>query len=81
MFYWTHPEARPDYDSDEPNPAEAGNGVSYRCLEPGCGWRGRGGAKAFDHHGSSRHHPIVNAAGQQQIFGCCQRLTATFESD
>jgi hypothetical protein len=68
--YWTFPEPPADPVSDEPDPGEAGGGVSYRCLRVGCGWRGRGGAKAFDHHREA-HHPIVNAAGHAQVFGCC----------
>jgi hypothetical protein len=81
MFYWTHPEAPRDPESLEPDPREAGRGVSYRCIAPGCGWTGRGGAKAFDHHRSSRHHPIVNQAGQRQIFGCCQQGAEPIERE
>ena len=67
------PSSHPDYTSEAPDPGEGGHGIGYRCLEPECGWSGRAGGDAYQHHASSGHHAIANKSGVRQVFSCCHR--------
>lgn len=60
-----------DADADAPD-REAAEARAYRCLD--CGWRGRGGIAAFDHHRSATpHHRIAHRTQPTWIarFSCC----------
>lgn len=53
-----------DRGGDEPSR------VAYRCVQPGCGWKGRLAIAAYDHHRDA-HHPIEFGHGIRAQFSCC----------